>query len=70
MTRDPETRNGLQVPQGIIEPAGIHFRCAAAAFALEMVMMVARVASHKSHDLVGAEDALRPAFMDESLRFR
>ena len=68
MTRDREARNGLQVSQGIIQPAGFHFGRAATPFALEVVVMVARVASNKPHDLVGAEDALCPSFMDESFQ--
>ena len=41
MTCDFETGQDLQVSQGFVEPAGIYFRSAATALALEVVVVVA-----------------------------
>lgn len=54
------------MPQGFVETAGVHLHRPAAALALEVVVVVARLAADEPHHLVGAEDALGPAFADEA----
>jgi len=68
VARNLEAREGFQITQGLLKAAGIHFRGAAAALALKVVMVVAGVAADESHHLVSAKDALRPALADEPLQ--
>ncbi len=65
--RDLEAGEGLKVPKRLIEPAGVHFCSAPAAFALEMMVVVPGVAADEPHDLIDPEDALSPALPHEAL---
>ena len=65
---DRETGKGLQVPHGFFETAGIHFRRPATALALEVVVVVARVAADEPHHLIPTQDAFSPALADEALQ--
>lgn len=68
MARDPESGQRFQVPQRLVEAAGIHLHGAATPLALEVVVVVPRFTADEPHHLVGTEDAFRPALLNEAFK--
>ena len=68
MARDFEPGKGFEISQRFLEAAGIHFRSTSATLALEVMVVMAGIATDESHDLVRAQDAFRPPFVDEALQ--
>src|SRR5664279_3816096 len=68
MAGDLESGKGSQIPQGLLETAGVHLSRAAATLTLEVMVMVAGVAAHEAHHLVRPQDALSPTLSHEPLQ--